>query len=670
MSLLNIFKRRPATASFSFQELIPGIRSTPPARGTREFLQLWSTSPWIRAVVSKIAYAVSVTEWEAYQKKGKKFTKLEDHPILDFLARGGGRESYTLDGRACMELTQKHLELAGEAFWVLERNGVGMPIGFVPLAPHWVTDIAKPDRPYYQVQIQNGWNGDIPMEDVVYFRDVDPLNPYERGVSIASALADELNTDEFASKHISSFLANRARPDIIISGSKEAPIPKDGIERLESSWANKFKGPLAQGKPFISSGPLSVQTLTHDFSQLQLSELRKMERDIIVSVFGVPPEKIGILVSSNKASIDSAEEFFRKDLTIPKCVRIRDGINNQVSPMFDEKLFLDFESPLEEDRTHKLQVMTTAPYMFTQKQWQEAAGFDVPDDNSMDIYMVPFSLTPMQKLQPLALPTVEEPVKQLKHFTKSIRREDLDGISDAFDSPEVSTVISSLIENARKDLIVALGQNAINDIEASLNFELNSRVSNFISTTTGEKITMINDVTRDRVKQGLEQVLADGFTQEAAVNKLNDIFENEQRARLIAQTESTQLSGFAADEAFKQANVEKSQWLTTRDGAERESHAFMDGQITLVGEDFTSGEGNKAQYPGAFGVAGEDINCRCAVVASFDGVERSKEVLDLMWTKKDRERQIAENNYFTIQRKVFKIQKEAVLEALKRALNA
>jgi HK97 family phage portal protein len=669
MSILDIFKRKPQTGTFAFQELIPGIRSNPPTRGTREFLQLWSTSPWIRAVVSKISYAVSVTEWEAYQKKGKKYTQLEDHPILDFLARGGGRESYTLDGRSCMELTQKHLELTGEAFWVLERNGVGMPIGFVPLAPHWVTDIAKPHNPRYQVQIQNGWNGDIPMEDVVYFRDVDPLNPYERGVSIASALADELNTDEFASKHISSFLANRARPDIIISGSKEAPIPKDGIERLESSWANKFKGPLAQGKPFISSGPLSVTTLTQDFSQLQLSELRKMERDIIVSVFGVPPEKIGILISSNKASIDSAEEFFRKDLVIPKSTRIRDTINNQVSPMFDEKLFLDFESPLEEDRQYQLQVMTTAPYMFTQRQWQEAAGFDVPEDNSMDVYMVPFSLMPMSKLQPAAK-QVDAPAKALKYLRKDIRQEDIDGISDALNQPEVMTNISKLVENARKDLVTALGQNAINDIEAGLNFELNSRVSDFISATTGEKITMINDVTRQRVKASLEQVMQDGFTQESAVNKINDIFENEARARLIAQTESTQLSGFAADEAFKQANVEKSQWLTTRDGAERESHAFMDGQVTLVGEDFKSGAGNTAQYPGAFGVAAEDINCRCAVVAYFDGVERSKEALDLMWLKKDRERQIAENNYFTVQTKVFNIQKEAVLGALKRALDA
>lgn len=665
-NIFNIFKRGPKQGSFAFQELIPGIRTNPPARGTKEFLSLWGTSPWIRAVVSKIAYAVSTTEWEVYQKKGKKYTKLDDHPMLDFLSRGGGRESYTLDGRACLELTQKHLELTGEAFWVLERNGVGMPIGFVPLAPHWIMDIAKPNKEYYTVQIQNGWNGDIPMEDVVYFRDVDPLNPYERGVSIAAALSDELNTDEFASKHVSSFLANRARPDIIISGSKDMPIPKDGIERLESSWNNKFKGPMSQGKPFISSGPLSVTTLTQDFNQLQLAELRRMERDIIVSVFGVPPEKIGILVSSNKASIDSAEEFFRKDIVIPKATRIRDTINNRVSPMFDERLYLDFESPLEEDRLYQLQVMTTAPYMFTQKQWQEAAGFEVPDDGSMDVYMVPFSLSPMKSLSN-APKTIE---LAAKNFKKDITPDDLEYISDSLKQPEVSANVSKLVENARKNLLMALGESAINDIESALNFELNSRVSDFISTTTGQKITMIDDVTRQKVKQSLQEILSEGFTQEAAVGKINEIFDDEQRARLIAQTESTQLAGFASDEAFKQANVMKSQWLTTRDGAERESHAFMDGQVTLVGEDFTSGDNNRAQYPGGFGIAGEDINCRCAVTAYFEGTERSKEALDLIWMKKDRERQVAENNYFTTQTKVFKVQKEAVLSALKRALDA
>ena len=55
------------------------------------------------------------------------------------------------------------------------------------------------------------------------------------------------------------------------------------------------------------------------------------------------------------------------------------------------------------------------------------------------------------------------------------------------------------------------------------------------------------------------------------------------------------------------------QWDSTLDSRTRPHHAQLDGQIRELDEPFEIA-GRTAQYAGGFGVAAEDINCRCAVL--------------------------------------------------------
>ena len=68
-------------------------------------------------------------------------------------------------------------------------------------------------------------------------------------------------------------------------------------------------------------------------------------------------------------------------------------------------------------------------------------------------------------------------------------------------------------------------------------------------------------------------------------------------------------------ESYKQSGVVRGkQWLATLDNRVRESHADAHGDIVGLDEDFEVGEGS-GPAPGQMGVAGEDINCRCTVMA-------------------------------------------------------
>lgn len=101
---------------------------------------------------------------------------------------------------------------------------------------------------------------------------------------------------------------------------------------------------------------------------------------------------------------------------------------------------------------------------------------------------------------------------------------------------------------------------------------------------------------------------------EIARNVANQAGVPKKRAKSIVITESHRVQEEASQDARvaakKQgANIVK-QWDATLDGKTRDTHRRLDGQIRDVDEPFEI-DGKTAMYPGGFGRAEEDCNCRC-----------------------------------------------------------
>lgn len=94
------------------------------------------------------------------------------------------------------------------------------------------------------------------------------------------------------------------------------------------------------------------------------------------------------------------------------------------------------------------------------------------------------------------------------------------------------------------------------------------------------------------------------------------------RALRIAQTESTRAANSGTQQAYSDAAAEgiqvQKQWLSARDSLVRDSHAYLDGTVVGVNENFVSESGAEAPSPGSFGVPSEDINCRCTIIPLVD----------------------------------------------------
>lgn len=418
--------------------IFPGAAGTPPTRGTEEFLKAYSTMPWLRAVAGRVAGSIASTDWQLFvaRRNGGKavrqkalqrapfferksliqerldsgeLQRLEEHPLLDLIDNGNP----VLTGLAVRKVTQLHLDIVGEAFWLKERDGLQTPTGIWPIPPNWIMATPTPARRGFRVSFR-GWQGEIPDTEFVWFADPDPWNPYGRGTGAARALADELETDEYAAKFLRQRFFNQARPDFLVFPKGENTTLKDSeVVRLQQRWLDEHQGFWRQFKPMFLSREVGIHEFgAQDFRELQMVQLRQNERDTIIQTFGgFPPEMLGIHESSNRSMIEAASFMFALWTLVPRLEFQRAVMQERLVPEFDERLILDYASPVEEDKEFALKAATAAPWAPTVDEWRtKFQGLPEKEDGSGKVHMVPFSLTPTQDLgavpEPIEVPAL------------------------------------------------------------------------------------------------------------------------------------------------------------------------------------------------------------------------------------------------------------------------
>lgn len=149
--------------------------------------------------------------------------------------------------------------------------------------------------------------------------------------------------------------------------------------------------------------------------------------------------------------------------------------------------------------------------------------------------------------------------------------------------------------------------------------QTDSKLSKSLYDKMGEDVTYLKKAVRAEVSRGI----ANGSTWNEVAGKLSrhmastpfqKAYNNSIR---IARTEGHRIQVQSALDAqhvakSKGADIVK-QWDATLDGATREHHQMLDGQIREVDEPFEVG-GRKVEAPGMFGDPAEDCNCRCCLL--------------------------------------------------------
>jgi phage portal protein BeeE len=411
------------------QGVLQGSVGAPPRRGTKEFLEAYTRLPLLRSIVGRVAFSVASVPWQVFvvqgkngkargdaqikslqrchdpgvrhkamqiHRQGKELREVLDHPFLDTMDTGNPYQT----GLQMRMLLSGSMELVGEAFWMKERRGK-VVTGVWPIPAYWVTATPTFDNPSYRVSFR-GWQGNIPDTEIVWFQDPDYSNPYWRGTGVAQAVTDELETDEYAAKTTKAHFLNRAKPDVLITSPD---LGKDEVTRLQTDWLAHHQGFWNAFKPRFMNREVDVHEFQTDFRAGQFVQIRQHERDIIQQTWGVPPEILGIIEHSNRATIHSAEYLYAKLVLVPRLELIRSILQERFVAEWDERLIVDYVSPVEQDREFALAVAQAVPYTRTIDEWRELQGLDALDSGKGKIYSLP---TGVEFVEELPVTTKEE----------------------------------------------------------------------------------------------------------------------------------------------------------------------------------------------------------------------------------------------------------------------
>jgi len=665
-----------------------GFRSTGAPPGRRQLVQMYRDNSKLRRVVARIADDVAKNpilggfvqdkagratmhkvhlarsfeqraKWLRKTEEEGNFIDVPDHPLVHLLDRGNS----VMTGFDIKKLTTIYLDVPGEAFWLLVRNQAGMPVEVWPIPPHWVTGTPSVDKPWYDVSFDPR---QLPAQNVLWFRELDPDNPYGRGAGLGLSLGDELDTDEYAAKLTKATFLNRAVPYGVVSIKGAG---KDAIGRLQEEWEQRHRGFRKHGLMKFTNGEVSFKRVDQSFQELELTDLRKAMAEEVQQTYGVPPEVVGDVENSNRASITSAALFMAEYVTIPRLERMLRTIVHQLVPQFDERLVLYYESPVPEDKAAQFEAAKTAPHNLTRNEWRtKFMGLDsVPDG---DVYFVPVALIPeradREEEQPTEQPIIEpeeeeegEPEEQraLRAVPKCgcvmVKQEgpELEAIQAVLDALQPETLTAEL-GPVWEEYAEDLGKGVLEDLGIEQRFDiLNPLVREEVFAKTNERIA---DLVNPETQQALEQSLLEGFREGEGIAELRarvtGIFQEGQldiykvRANRIARTEVNRAANAATWSAHKQSGVvEARQWAASFVNT-RETHVELnDTKPVGIDEPFEiPSTGDTAMYPGGFGIPEEDINCLCNTVAvitepksaeQLDAINRGFQREIIPWTR-------------------------------------
>lgn len=147
--------------------------------------------------------------------------------------------------------------------------------------------------------------------------------------------------------------------------------------------------------------------------------------------------------------------------------------------------------------------------------------------------------------------------------------------------------------------------------------QTDSKISTNLYTRLGEDVSYLKKSIRAELSRGIANGLT--WTEMAAhiAHGMNSPFHKAMnKAIRISRTEGHRIQNRAQMDMLNKAKENGAdvvkQWISTLDDRTRESHKVLDGQIREI-EDYFEVNGHKAKYPGGFGVASEDIHCRCCM---------------------------------------------------------
>lgn len=312
-------------------------------------LNTYKESLYLFIGVSMIRETVSSIPLEMHRIKNSNGDTEEvlTDPFLDLIGRPNANQTQ----KEFWKLSVAYYLLSGEAFWYLDRAGIGgVPTAMANMRPDHVEVMVSKDTSEivaYKFYKSNGQTIIIQPEDVLHTKNIDPTNT-SRGVGVIRPATQRIITEREASKYQSTTFKNSGRPDIAVFTDVD-DLTEEQSEEARIKWDKIYGGNKKSAAGFFGGGVKSIQLLNASPKEMEYMGTMNFLRDDILSALRIPK---AMLTSDdvNLANSKTARINYVKEACMPVLDAFIDVINNKYLTDAGEDKFIIYDNPVNEDR--------------------------------------------------------------------------------------------------------------------------------------------------------------------------------------------------------------------------------------------------------------------------------------------------------------------------------
>lgn len=306
-------------------------------------VQGFNRHPVVHACIRVVADILSSVPLVVLKSRGDYESRVgDDHPLQKLLDYPGPRfTARQFRSRFAVDFLGY-----GNSFFQIERAAPGRPpVGLRAINPEsmqqvWIDPEGDPRRYDYA-----NWAGiivDVPVEDILHFRDIEMGRPFEADVfgyprgatAIGSMLADNEATN-----YVRQIVTNDGTPTFAVLLSDEATT--DDAAAMQERYKSRVVDRGKRGTPAFFGAVRDIKPLGFTLSDLEFPDLRRVSREDICAAFGVDPRMIGIASASSDAGLSGVQYAEARARLVqhtiePMLSAFEDEMNHWLAPEFGD----------------------------------------------------------------------------------------------------------------------------------------------------------------------------------------------------------------------------------------------------------------------------------------------------------------------------------------------
>jgi HK97 family phage portal protein len=623
----------------------------------------------VYACVNRIAESYASYEPVITRTTGKEVKRVDTHPLLQLLQHpnGMGQKAVPVGLFDLLFATAAYIELQGDVYWYLAMGeNTRQPKEIVILRADKVGKDLDDNGEILNYYVRSkGRKVVLEINEILPFIGFDPEDPY-RGIGTIEAASDYIKTEEYSTRFTKNFFLNNAGISGILTLSGD--VVKGAFKKLVRAWRDKYEGPENAGKVMIVRGSeASFEKIGLGLNELDMSALRKMSREDIAMMFGVPIELLGLVTEGSglgRANIEVLEYIFSKYTIEPKLKRLDNILQFALERYWpDTSLTVGHANIIPEDKEFELnKTDKLVDRVYTRNELRRKEGLE--DIDGGDQLFIPIQNIPINEVS-----LANEPVKSIKikvnrkvaatesedlaveekplesvhkeNFRLSIMRNQKayerryrkkfnpilkEQMKEALDNLEAHSSSIKAFDKLFDDSIAdgkmvekllpllttlgatqgALGLKFAGDNESE--FRMTAAYETILREGTRRMATRFNDETIDQLNKTLAEGIQEGESLGKLKSRVEDVYRGAEgyRSLRVARTETLKASNNATNEAYKQTGyVTGKQWYANP-GADEECMSF-DGKIINLDESYIK-QGESFSYFDANGDEQTEVN--------------------------------------------------------------